>query len=89
MRAGVSYCADGLAGAERYCASRRLTVMPQTYQAEPQDHLTLPMCMRCRATAMSLTSAEEEYPGYQRRMFECLVCGEIMTQWAADPLASY
>jgi hypothetical protein len=31
---------------------------------------------------MSLTCTEEEYPGYQRRMFECLVCGEIMTQWA-------
>jgi hypothetical protein len=37
---------------------------------------------------MSLTCTEEEYPGYQRRMFECLVCGETMTQWAGDPLAS-
>jgi predicted RNA-binding Zn-ribbon protein involved in translation (DUF1610 family) len=33
---------------------------------------------------MSLTCTKEEYPGYQKRMFECPVCGETMTQWAAD-----
>jgi predicted RNA-binding Zn-ribbon protein involved in translation (DUF1610 family) len=31
---------------------------------------------------MSLTCTNEEYPGYQRRVFECPVCGETMTQWA-------
>jgi hypothetical protein len=60
----------------------RVRRVPQAHQAEPQDHLILPMCLRCRAPAMSLTCTEEEYPGYQRRMFECLVCGETMTQWA-------
>jgi predicted RNA-binding Zn-ribbon protein involved in translation (DUF1610 family) len=31
---------------------------------------------------MSLTFTEDLYPGYKRRMFECPVCGETMTQWA-------
>jgi len=66
----------------------RVRRVPQTHQADPQDHLILPLCLRCRAPAMSLTCTEEEYPGYERRMFECLVCGETMTQWAGDPLAS-
>lgn len=66
----------------------RVRRVPQTHQADPQDHLILPLCLRCRAPAMSLTSTEEEYPGYQRRIFECLVCGETMTQWARVSLAS-
>jgi hypothetical protein len=49
---------------------------------------THPVCLRCRTTAMSLTCTEELYPGYQRRMFECLVCGETMTQWAGVSLVS-
>jgi|RhiMethySRZTD1v2_1073278.scaffolds.fasta_scaffold147418_2 hypothetical protein len=32
---------------------------------------------------MSLKCTEEEYPGYKRRMFECPVCGETMTQWVS------
>jgi len=35
---------------------------------------------------MSLTCVKEEYPGYKRRMFECPVCGDTMTQWAQDAL---
>src|SRR5262245_45825128 len=50
--------------------------VPHTHQTDPQK------CLRCRAAPMSLTSIEEEYPGYKRRVFECLVCGETMTQWA-------
>ena len=42
-------------------------------------------CLGCRV-AMSLTRTEDEYPGYQRGMFECPVCGETMTQWAAVSL---
>jgi hypothetical protein len=53
--------------------------MPQTHQTDPQNHL----CHRCSAP-MSLTSTEDEYPGYQRRMFECPICGGTMTQWAGD-----
>jgi predicted RNA-binding Zn-ribbon protein involved in translation (DUF1610 family) len=37
---------------------------------------------------MSLTYTNEEYPGYQRRVFECPVCGETMTQWAGVSRAS-
>ena len=58
-------------------------VMPQTDQPDPLEHLTRPVCLRCRAARMSLTRTEEEYPGYTRRMFECPVCGETMTQWGS------
>src|SRR5215475_14413850 len=54
----------------------------QSPQTDSQDHLIFPVCLGCRAAPMSLTSTEEEYPGYQRRMFECPVCAETMTQWA-------
>jgi hypothetical protein len=37
---------------------------------------------------MSVTCASEEYPGYQRRVFECPICDETMTQWAGVSLAS-
>jgi hypothetical protein len=56
--------------------------MPQTDERDPLEHLNGPLCLRCRAARMSLTHTEEEYPGYTRRMFECPVCGETMTQWA-------
>ena len=56
----------------------------QTPEIDSQDHL---ICLRCRA-AMSLTYTNEEYPGYQRRVFECPVCGETMTQWAGVSRAS-
>jgi len=52
----------------------------------PQDTFDLPICLRCRAAPMSLTCTKEEYPGYQKRMFECPVCGDTMTQWAAVSL---
>ena len=70
-------------------ATVRVRRVPQTHQADPQDHLILPLCLRCRAPAMSLTCTEEEYPGYQRRMFECPVCADTMTQWAGVSLASH
>jgi predicted RNA-binding Zn-ribbon protein involved in translation (DUF1610 family) len=56
--------------------------MPQTGQRDPLEHLNRPLCLSCRAARMSLTFTEELYPGYKRRMFECPVCGETMTQWA-------
>src|SRR5262249_10929562 len=43
-------------------------------------------CLRYRAGLMSLTCTEEAYP--ERRMFECPVCGDTMTQWVNVPLAS-
>jgi hypothetical protein len=51
-------------------------------ESAAQDDLIPPVCLRCRAGPMSLTCTKEEYPGYQRRMFECPVCGDTMTQWA-------
>ena len=33
---------------------------------------------------MRLTRVEDEYPGYQRRMFECPGCGGTMTEWAGS-----
>ena len=65
----------------------RVRRVPQTHQADPQDHLILPLCLRCREATMLLTCIQEEYPGYKKRMFECPVCGSTMTQWASDPLA--
>jgi hypothetical protein len=59
----------------------------QIQQSKPQDNLIRPLCLGCRV-AMSLTRTEDEYPGYQRGMFECPVCGETMTQWAPVSLAS-
>jgi hypothetical protein len=59
-----------------------VVLMPQTDQADPLEHLSRPLCLRCRAARMSLMHTEEEYPGYTRRMFECPICGETMTQWA-------
>jgi hypothetical protein len=50
-----------------------------------KNDLILPVCLRCRAARMSLTCTMEVYSGYQRRMFECLVCGDTMTQWARVP----
>jgi hypothetical protein len=64
---------------------RRVSQIQQTHA---QDNLVLPVCLRCRSAPMSLTCTEEEYPGYKRRMFECLVCGATMTQWAGVLLAS-
>ena len=58
--------------------------MSQTPKIDSLDNL---ICLRCRV-AMSVTCASEEYPGYQRRVFECPVCGETMTQWAGVSLAS-
>jgi hypothetical protein len=55
-------------------------------QTHPQDNRIHPLCL-CRAP-MSLTRSEELYPGYQRRTFECPVCGDTMTQWAGVSLAS-
>jgi len=31
---------------------------------------------------MRLIRVEDEYPGYQRRMFECPGCGGTVTEWA-------
>ena len=56
----------------------------QTPQIDSLDNL---ICLRCRV-AMSVTCASEEYPGYQRRVFECPVCGKTITQWAGVSLAS-
>ena len=54
----------------------------QIEQSHPQDNpIPLPMCLKCRAAPMLVTCTEEEYPGYHRRMYECPVCGETMTQW--------
>ena len=58
-------------------------VVSQTSQIDSPDNL---ICLRCRV-AMSVTCASEEYPGYQRRVFECSVCGETMTQWAGVSFA--
>src|SRR5262245_5671450 len=60
--------------------------MPQADQPDPLEHLRRPVCLRCRGARTSLTCTEEEYPGYIRRMFECPVCGETMTQWVLRPL---
>jgi transcription initiation factor IIE alpha subunit len=56
----------------------------QKSQTDSPDNL---ICLRCRV-AMSVTCASEEYPGYQRRVFECPICDETMTQWAGVSLAS-
>jgi len=58
---------------------RRVSHIQET---QPQDKVILPVCLWCRAAAMSLACSAEEYPGYKRRVFECLGCGETMTQWA-------
>jgi hypothetical protein len=31
---------------------------------------------------MWLTRVKDEYPGYERRTFECQACGATMTEWA-------
>jgi hypothetical protein len=59
--------------------------MSQTDQPDPLQRLARPLCLSCRAARMLLTYVSEEYPGYKRRMFEC-VCGYTMTQWAQDAL---
>ena len=51
--------------------------MSQIPQIDSSDNL---ICLRCRVV-MSVTCASEEYPGYQRRVFECPVCVETLTQW--------
>src|SRR5262245_48526387 len=55
--------------------------VPQAHQTDPQNHLILPECFRC-GTPMSLALTEDEYPGYQRSVFECPNCGVTMTRWA-------
>jgi predicted RNA-binding Zn-ribbon protein involved in translation (DUF1610 family) len=50
-----------------------------------EDDLILPVCLRCGAARMSLTCTMEVYSGYQKRMFECPVCGDTTTQWARVP----
>ena len=57
---------------------RRVSQIQKTHS---QNYLTRPVCLSCRAAPMSVTCTKEEYPGYQRRMFECPVCGDTMTQW--------
>jgi hypothetical protein len=47
-----------------------------------EDDLILPVCLRCGAARMALNCTIEVRSGYQRRMFECPVCGDTMTQWA-------
>jgi hypothetical protein len=59
--------------------------LSQIRQTHSQENRIFPECLRCRAAPMSLTCTEEEYPGYKRRMFECLICGDTMTQWAGVP----
>jgi hypothetical protein len=44
-------------------------------------------CVMCRAP-MRLMGTEVQYPGYSRRLFECPVCGQSMTQWASVSPAS-
>jgi hypothetical protein len=60
--------------------------MQQIEQPNPQNYPSNPMCVKCGAR-MWLMGAEEHYPGYTRRLFECPVCGETMTQWADASLA--
>ena len=52
--------------------------MNQTPRAGDVVH---PLCARCRAP-MWLTRVKDEYPGYERRTFECQACGATMTEWA-------
>jgi len=47
------------------------------------DESKNPSCLRCNSP-MRLTRVEDEYPGYQRRMFECPGCGGTMTEWAGS-----
>jgi hypothetical protein len=58
--------------------------MSQIQQTQPTsyvDEIVHPLCARCRAP-MWLTHVEDEYPGYERRRFECQACGAAMTEWA-------
>ena len=55
----------------------------QTHQSHPTpytDEILHPLCARCREP-MWLTRVEAEYPGHERRMFECQACGATMTEW--------
>ena len=58
--------------------------MSQIHQNQKKpyvDEIVHPLCARCRAP-MWLTHVEDEYPGYERRRFECQACGAAMTEWA-------
>ena len=55
--------------------------MQQIDQPDDAELSARPNCVMCRAP-MWLMGAEEYYPGYARRLFECSLCGETMTQWA-------
>jgi hypothetical protein len=74
--------------AKRKAHTYRDGSVSQIQQTYPQDNLIPPMCLRFRKAAMSPTFTEDLYPGYKRRMFECPVCGETMTQWVSVSLAS-
>ena len=56
------------------------------------DEFKNPSCLKCNSP-MRLTSVEDEYPGYQRRMFECPACGGTVTEWTGrfinQPFASF
>ena len=52
----------------------------ETHQQPLAEDVVHPLCARCCAP-MSLTSVENEYPGYERRIFECQACGAKMTEW--------
>ena len=68
-------------------AIRRMIQPNDTSKTLAQDDLIVPVCARCGGR-MLLTCSVEEYPGYNRQVFECSLCGGAMTRWAGASSAS-